>query len=112
MNENIKNWFAIYTMPRWEKKVHSRLLRKDIRSWCPMQKVERRWSDRKKIIEDPIFKSYVFVQIHEEERLTVLQTDGVLNDYYSEAFGIWSDAWRSFENRNRIVLMGAVNKYP
>jgi len=79
MNERIKQWYALYTKPRWEKKVDSILLRKGIESWCPLQKVERQWSDRKKIIEDPLFKSYVFVHIAEEERLTVLQTDGVLN---------------------------------
>ncbi len=79
MNDRIKQWYALYTKPRWEKKVDSILLRKGIESWCPLQKVERQWSDRKKIIEDPLFKSYVFVHIAEEERLTVLQTDGVLN---------------------------------
>ena len=77
--KEIKNWFAIYTKPRWEKKVDSILLRKGIESWCPVQKVERKWSDRRKIIDDPVFKSYVFVRITGEERLSVLQTEGVLN---------------------------------
>ena len=75
----MKKWFAVYTKPRWEKKVDGKLLRKGIESWCPLQKVERQWSDRKKIIEDPIFKSYVFVRITEEERVQVLQTDGIIN---------------------------------
>src|SRR5436305_10048529 len=79
INIQIKQWFAIYTKPRWEKKVDGLLLRKGIESWCPLQKVERQWSDRKKIINDPIFKSYVFVRIKPEERLPVLQTEGVLN---------------------------------
>lgn len=74
-----KKWFALYTKPRWEKKIDSVLLRKGIESWCPLQKVERQWSDRKKIIEDPIFKSYVFVRITPDERTKVLMTDGVLN---------------------------------
>ena len=74
-----KKWFALYTKPRWEKKVDGVLLRKDIESWCPLQKVQRQWSDRKKVIEDPIFKSYMFVHITDDERLKVLQTDGVLN---------------------------------
>lgn len=78
MNEVIKNWYAVYTKPRWEKKVSNRLLQKGIGCWCPLQKVERQWSDRRKIIEDPVFKSYVFVQITEPEKLPVLQTDGVL----------------------------------
>src|SRR5438876_1090368 len=82
MNEKEKKWFAVYTKPRWEKKVNITLLRKGIESWCPLQKVERQWSDRKKIIEDPVFKSYVFVRITNEERLQVLQTEGVLNFVY------------------------------
>jgi transcription antitermination factor NusG len=79
MIERIKKWYALYTKPRWEKKVDNVLLQKGIESWCPIQKVERQWSDRKKIIHDPLFKSYVFVHIAEEERIAVLQTDGVLN---------------------------------
>lgn len=78
--ENEKKWFALYTKPRWEKKVDNVLIRKGIESWCPLQKIEKQWSDRKKIIEEPLFKSYVFVHINEaEERLNVLMTDGVLN---------------------------------
>jgi len=79
MSEKIKKWYALYTKPRWEKKVDNILLQKGIESWCPVQKVERQWSDRKKIIHDPLFKSYVFVHIAEDDRLVVLQTDGVLN---------------------------------
>ncbi|MEP6467826.1 MAG: UpxY family transcription antiterminator [Parafilimonas sp.] len=74
-----KQWFAIYTKPRWEKKVNAKLLEKGVDSWCPVQKKESQWSDRKKIIDDPLFKSYVFVHIaSEEERLKVLTTNGVL----------------------------------
>jgi len=70
---------ALYTKPRWEKKVDRILLQKGLNSWCPVQKTERQWSDRKKIVEVPLFTSYVFVNITPEERLNVLQTDGVLN---------------------------------
>lgn len=80
--ENDKKWYALYTKPRWEKKVDSVLVRKGIESWCPLQKVERQWSDRKKIIEDPLFKSYVFVHIDDTQRTPVLSTDGVLNFVY------------------------------
>jgi len=73
-----KKWFAIYTKPRWEKKVNDRLLEKGIESWCPVQKKESQWSDRKKIIEDPLFKSYVFVHIKDDERVAVLTTNGAL----------------------------------
>jgi len=77
-----KKWYAVYTKPRWEKKVDATLLKKGIESWCPLQKVQRQWSDRKKVIEEPLFKSYVFVHIDDDERVDVLRTDGVLNYVY------------------------------
>lgn len=77
-----KNWFAIYTKPRWEKKVNLVLDRKGVEVWCPLQKIQKQWSDRKKIVEEPLFKSYVFVHITKDERTKVLMTDGVLNFVY------------------------------
>ena len=77
-----KRWYAVYTRPRWEKKSDGILLRKGIMSWCPTQKVERYWTDRKKIIEDPLFRSYVFVNINEEDRVNVLMTEGSINFVY------------------------------
>ncbi len=74
-----KKWYAVYTKPRWEKKIDAVLIRKEIESWCPRQKIERQWSDRKKVVEEPLFKSYVFVHIDNTERTKVLMTDGVLN---------------------------------
>jgi transcription antitermination factor NusG len=77
--EEGKKWYALYTKPRWEKKIDASLIKKNIESWCPLQKMERQWSDRKKIIEDPLFKSYIFVHIDPKEKIKVLQTDGILN---------------------------------
>jgi transcription antitermination factor NusG len=77
--KNVKQWLAVYTKPRWEKKIDAVLIRKGVTSWCPVQKSERQWSDRKKIIEEPLFRSYVFVHIDPTERVKVLSTDGVLN---------------------------------
>ena len=75
-----KKWFALYTKPRWEKKVHERLQRNGINSWCPIQRIQKQWSDRKKILEEPLFRSYVFVNIdYSVDRLKVLMVDGVLN---------------------------------
>jgi transcription antitermination factor NusG len=75
-------WYAIYTRPRWEKKVNGLLEAKGIESYCPLNKVRRRWSDRIKTIEEPLFKSYVFVKIAEETRAEVRMTDGVINFVY------------------------------
>ena len=76
----VKKWFAIYNKPRWEKKVHERLIKAGIESWCPIRKVVKQWSDRKKTIDEPLFRSYVFVKIdYHPDRITVLQVAGVLN---------------------------------
>jgi transcription antitermination factor NusG len=75
-------WYAIYTRPRWEKKVHQLLIQKGIDSFCPLNKVHRKWSDRVKLVEEPLFKSYVFVKVKEEQRTPVRMTDGVINFVY------------------------------
>jgi transcription antitermination factor NusG len=77
-----QKWYAIYTKPRWEKKVHSLLTQKGFESYCPLNKVRRQWSDRTKIIDEPLFKSYVFVRVSEEERTAVRLTSGVVNYVY------------------------------
>lgn len=77
-----KKWYAVYTKPRWEKKVNGLLAQKGLESYCPLNKVQRQWTDRKKIIEEPLFKSYVFVRVGEEERTAVRMTNGVVNFVY------------------------------
>jgi transcription antitermination factor NusG len=77
-----KKWFAVYTRPRWEKKVHKLLEEKGIESYCPLNKVHRKWSDRIKIVDEPLFKSYVFVKVNEEEKTLVRMTQGVVNFIY------------------------------
>ena len=80
--ENSKKWFALYTKPRWEKKVSSVLQQKGVECWCPLKKTEKQWSDRKKIVEEPLFTSYVFVRIDDTKKSVVLMTDGILNFVY------------------------------
>jgi len=83
MNNHInKKWFAIYTRPRWEKKVNLLLQEQGVESYCPLNKVRRKWSDRVKTIEEPLFKSYVFVKVNDEEKTTVRMTAGVMNFVY------------------------------
>ena len=77
-----KKWSAIYTKPRWEKKVSALLEQKSLEAWCPVQKIRRQWSDRKKIVLEPLFKSYVFVHVSEKEKADVLRTGGVVNFVY------------------------------
>lgn len=78
-SSKIKHWYAIYVRSRHEKCVHSELQNKGIESSLPMATQIRQWSDRKKKIEVPLFRGYVFVKIDiVQEKLPVIQTDGVV----------------------------------
>ena len=79
---NEKKWHVVYTKPRWEKKVFKLFDEKGLENYCPLNKVSKKWSDRIKLVEEPLFKSYVFVKISEEEKMTVRMTHGVLNFVY------------------------------
>ena len=74
-----KNWLAIYTMSRAEKKVEERLLKNGIEAYCPTYTTLKQWSDRKKKVELPLIPSYVFVHVDERERNQVLQDPGAMN---------------------------------
>jgi transcription antitermination factor NusG len=77
-----KQWLAVYTQPRWEKKVHNLFLQNGIESYCPLNTVIRQWSDRKKKVEEPLFKSYVFVRVSPKEQTRVRMISGVINFVY------------------------------
>jgi transcription antitermination factor NusG len=72
------NWYAIYTNPRAEKKAHAELVGKGIDSYLPLQRTLRQWSDRKKWVEEPLFRSYLFVYIDQRRYFDVLNTPGVV----------------------------------
>ena len=73
----MKKWIAVYTKSRHEQIVINELSKKNIESFCPMFKERRQWSDRKKWVHFPLFRSYVFARIHLKENIFVLQTIGV-----------------------------------
>jgi transcription antitermination factor NusG len=75
-------WFAVYTKPRCEKKVHALFEANRWVSYCPMTKTQKKWSDRYKMVEEPLFKSYVFIYIQENQISEVRMLDGVVNFVY------------------------------
>jgi transcription antitermination factor NusG len=62
--------------------VNQLLKEKGLESYCPLNKVRRKWSDRVKIIEEPLFKSYVFVKVNDGDRSAVRMTSGAINFVY------------------------------
>jgi transcription antitermination factor NusG len=71
-------WYALYTKPRHEKKVNTLLIEKKIEVYLPVIERLSQWKDRKKKIEEPLFKSYIFTNFLYKNRFDVLQTDGVV----------------------------------
>ena len=73
------SWYAIQTRVRFEKKVAVQLQAKGIETFLPCIQQVRRWSDRRQVIELPLFPGYGFVRIPAapDHRLRVLQTVGL-----------------------------------
>lgn len=82
MSGNEKSWFVVYTRPRWEKKVYGLMTERGLESYCPLNRTRKKWSDRIKWVDEPLFKSYVFVKIREEEATAVRMISGVVNFVY------------------------------
>jgi transcription antitermination factor NusG len=72
------NWYAVYTNPRSEKKAHALLMEKGIDAYLPLQRTLKQWSDRKKWVEEPLFRSYIFVNISQGQYYDVLNTPGIV----------------------------------
>ena len=82
MTEEKKRWYVVYTKPRWEKKVYGLLFNRGLEVYCPLNRVRKSWSDRVKWIEEPLFKSYVFVRAGQDDLSAVRHVNGVLNFVY------------------------------
>ncbi|HUK26222.1 MAG TPA: UpxY family transcription antiterminator [Terriglobales bacterium] len=75
-----ERWYAVHTRARHEKMVAERLVEQGLTSFLPLVKETHRWSDRKKIVELPLFSCYVFARMlpGNTQRVQVCRTDGVL----------------------------------
>jgi transcription antitermination factor NusG len=82
MTDSKLHWFAVYTKPRWEKKVARLLEEQGIENYCPLNKVVKQWSDRKKVVMEPLFKSYVFVRVPDDKKWELKKINGVINFVY------------------------------
>ena len=72
------NWYVLYTKPRHEKKVAERLSDAGYTTYCPLHKVKRQWSDRIKVVEEPLFRSYIFIRIEDHKREEVFSFPGTV----------------------------------
>jgi transcription antitermination factor NusG len=73
MNYSSKKWYVFYTYPKFERKVYEYLQQDGYESYLPMHWVTRKWSDRKKRMEVPLFPNYIFVNIERNKIFEVLK---------------------------------------
>jgi transcription antitermination factor NusG len=74
----LPRWFAVYTTPRHEKRIAEHFGQREIESYLPLYRTHRRWKDGSNVtLELPLFQSYIFVRIGQNERVRVLEVPGV-----------------------------------
>ena len=83
------SWYAVHTMSRHEKRVAAQFEEKRVCTFLPLLRQIHKWSDRRSVVEIPMFSCYAFVRMVQnvEERLKVLRTPGVLGFVGNERQG-------------------------
>lgn len=72
------NWYAFYTRSRSEKQVFARLEEEGFIAYLPLITRIKQWSDRKKKVQEPLIRSYVFVKTDEKSVNEVLKVSGIV----------------------------------
>ena len=78
-SKHAAHWHAAYTTARHEKVVAQQLTERRVETFLPLYRSLHRWKDRRKLVELPLFPSYVFVRISPRDKLRVLQVSGVVH---------------------------------
>jgi transcriptional antiterminator RfaH len=76
--KQVYKWYVIYTRPNGEKRIFENLKEDNIQCYLPLKRLLRQWSDRKKWIEEPLFRCYLFVRVSNIEFYKVLDMPGVV----------------------------------
>jgi len=80
--DNLLRWYAVYTRSRFEKKSAFLLNEQGIEAYVPLKRVLRQWSDRRKLVLEPVIHSYVFVKTNNVLYEKVLGIEGVVRYIY------------------------------
>lgn len=78
--EQTSRWYVLHTRSRFEKRVAAELADRSAESYLPVWRERRRWTDRERLVDWPLFPGYVFVRFADspEARLRVLRLPGVV----------------------------------
>jgi transcription antitermination factor NusG len=73
-----KKWYLLYTKPRYEKKVDAELQLLGFETYLPLNRTLKQWSDRKKWVTEPLFKSYLFINTSISFYYDILNVNGIV----------------------------------
>ena len=73
-----QDWVVLQTRVRHEKKVQALLVRSQVEAYLPLISRKKQWSDRIKVVEEPLFSGYLFVKQNELNRFQILNTPGAV----------------------------------
>jgi len=73
------SWYALKTGPRKEKKLNEKLVELGFETYLPLSKELRQWSDRKKWVEEPMFRGYLFVNTVSSRFIDALTQEGAVH---------------------------------
>lgn len=76
---DIKQWFVLYIKSRHEKVAKELLIEAGFTVYLPIRKVLKEWSQRKKWVEEPVFKSYIFIKTYKKQLVNALVVDNVIS---------------------------------
>lgn len=77
-SKDSKKWIVLYTKPKHEKTIARELKKMNFEVYLPLLRERRKWSDRKKWVEFPLFKSYIFVRIELKNILRIIKIPGIV----------------------------------
>jgi transcription antitermination factor NusG len=78
IDKKVKRWYAVYVRSRAEKRVADELEKNNIEAYLPLYKTIRQWSDRRKKVQIPLIRGYLFVYIKGSEYFEVLKIEGIV----------------------------------
>jgi transcription antitermination factor NusG len=106
-----KNWLALYVKPKQEFKAKSELDYININNYLPVVTRIRQWNDRKKKIDEPLIKGYIFIYADEKERLISLETSSVVKCLFDHGRPARIPDWQIISLQNMLTHEGEIKVF-
>lgn len=102
-------WAALYTKPKHEFSAAKQLEAAQVESYLPTVTIVKQWSDRKKKVEEPLIKGYIFAYINERERILALQQNAIINAVMFQGRTARIPAWQIENLKNMLAESGDIS---